>query len=70
MSCEVCGRGACVPSFHSIDEQQSFDEVADLVKDRAKECISHRINRLDTEWVDNECYVKLEDALGVVDDYC
>lgn len=69
MSCEICGRGACVSSFHSIEEQQSFDDVADKVKDRAKEYITHRLNRLDVEWIDDECYIKVDEAIAVVDDY-
>ncbi len=25
MSCYICGRGACMPSFHSTEEQQAFE---------------------------------------------
>ena len=25
MSCEICGRGACTRSFHSLKEQEEFD---------------------------------------------
>lgn len=25
MSCEICNRGACTRSFHSISEQEEFD---------------------------------------------
>ena len=25
MSCYICGRGNCAPSFHSIEEQKAFD---------------------------------------------
>ncbi len=69
MGCEICGRGACMKSFHAVDEQQSFDDMADDVKDRAKEQISHNINRLEVEWVGDNAYVLLDDALSAVDDY-
>ena len=32
MACEICGRNSCTASFHSIEEQQNFDEVADKIK--------------------------------------
>lgn len=69
MTCEICGRGACSRVFHSIEEQQSFDDVADNIKDRAKEIIAYRINRLDFEWIGDKTYVNLDDVLSVVDDY-
>lgn len=69
MSCQICGRNSCVPSFHSIDEQQSFDDIADPIKKRAREYISHRLDRLDCEYIDDEIYIKLQDAQSVVEDY-
>jgi hypothetical protein len=26
MYCEICGRATCMPSFHTIEDQISFDE--------------------------------------------
>lgn len=26
MACEICGRNACTRSFHSLDEQDEFDD--------------------------------------------
>ena len=45
MSCEICGRGNCVASFHSIEEQQSFDDIADNIKERAIRIISDKVGR-------------------------
>ena len=67
MACEICGRGNCTKSFHSIEEQQSFDAVADAVKDRIKTIITNRVDRLDTESVEGYLYVKLSDVLDVID---
>jgi hypothetical protein len=25
MACEICGRGSCTRSFHSLEEQEEFD---------------------------------------------
>ena len=39
MGCEICGRGNCCRSFHSLEEQSQFDDIADGIKDRAKAII-------------------------------
>lgn len=37
MSCEICGRGDCCRSFHSLGEQERFDAtVATLQRPRRK----------------------------------
>lgn len=36
MSCDICGRGACIPSFHSLEEQKQFEKVIDAF-DRARD---------------------------------
>ena len=32
MSCEICKRGSCVRSFHSLSEQGDFDKMQELLK--------------------------------------
>ena len=27
MSCDICGRSACIPSFHSVVEQARYEKV-------------------------------------------
>ena len=27
MGCYICGRGNCMPSFHSLEEQEYFEEA-------------------------------------------
>ncbi len=27
MSCDICGRGSCRESFHSLEEQERFEKV-------------------------------------------
>lgn len=34
MSCEICGKISCTTSFHSLDEQETFDRVKEKVKSR------------------------------------
>lgn len=36
MSCDICGRGSCVPSFHSLEEQERYEKVIEAF-DRARE---------------------------------
>ncbi len=69
MGCEICGRGSCTRSFHSIEEQNSFDDVAYEIKNRAKETIKRRLDRLNYEVIEDIVYIKLDDALDTVDDY-
>lgn len=69
MGCEICGRGSCTKSFHSLEEQNNFDNIADEIKDRVKEYINYRLNRLSYEEIEGEVYIKLSDAIDTVDDY-
>lgn len=74
MGCEICGRNSCTKSFHSIEEQQSFDKMADDIKDRMGQTLAYRINRLKTisnygDNDDNEDYVKLSDVISIIDGY-
>lgn len=34
--CDICGRGSCRPSFHSLGEQERYSEVIEAF-DRARE---------------------------------
>lgn len=36
MSCDICGRGSCAPSFHSHEEQERYEEVIEAF-DKARE---------------------------------
>lgn len=33
MSCEICGRGACTRSFHSLEDQELFDAREKMIDD-------------------------------------
>jgi len=73
MSCEICGRNSCSASFHSIEEQQSFDDIADKVKERVKSKIYDAVNRkVDGEWFqwndDERYFVELDEVLKVIDE--
>ena len=66
MSCEICGKSSCTKSFHSLDEQNNFDEIADEVKARAQQLIEYRLDRLEYTEIEGEVYIKLSDAIEVV----
>ena len=36
MSCDICGRGNCTPSFHSLEEQERYSDVIDAF-DKARD---------------------------------
>ena len=70
MSCEICGRSSCTRSFHSIEVQESFDEIADNVKDRMKSVLKNRVDRLIDQNPEGEMYtVDLNKVLQIIDDY-
>ena len=69
MACEICGRNSCTASFHSIEEQQNFDEIADKIKDRAKAYITNKVERLDGHYHGDNYYIKLDDVINAIDGY-
>jgi len=71
MSCEICGRNSCVKSFHSLEEQSDFDNIADDIKDRMRSYLSNKINRLSCYEVEGESgyFVNLDDVIGIIDYY-
>lgn len=69
MSCEICGRNFCTRSFHSLDEQNNFDESADKVKDRMKEVIKRQIERLKDYGEDDRYLVDLSEVIDIIDSY-
>lgn len=73
MGCEICGRGACTRSFHSLEEQNEFDQVnkTDEIKDRLRSIIERQVNRLKTisnydDNSDDEDYVKLSEVIDII----
>ena len=69
MGCEICGRSSCTSSFHSLEEQNNFDEVSDKIKGRMREYIAHRIDKLGVEYIEEEQYVNLSKVLNIIDNY-
>ncbi len=70
MGCEICNRNSCTKSFHSIEEQNDFDNVADEVKDRMREVLKNRIERLRDYGTDeNRVLVDLSEVIDVIDCY-
>ena len=69
MSCEICRRGNCTKSFHSLEEQEQFNDVADGIKERARNVISHRINKIEGHYHDSNYYVNVEEVIKMIDDF-
>jgi len=70
MPCEICGRNYCTSSFHSIEEQKDFDEIADGVKSRMKNVLKYKIERLkDYGLDDSRVLVDLGDVIDAIDSY-
>lgn len=67
MACEICGRNMCTRSFHSLEEQEHFDEVADEVKERAHRNAVAAVDRLEYIEVDGVIYVAFDDVINALD---
>jgi transcription elongation factor Elf1 len=37
MSCDICGRGSCTASFHSVDEYRRYEHVIELFEKAREE---------------------------------
>ena len=68
MSCEICGRSSCTRSFHSLEEQEAFDNIANVVKERCKRIIYNAVNSVDGKHDENDVYlIDLNEALKAID---
>ena len=69
MGCEICGRNNCCKSFHSIEDQQRFDDVADIVKDRCRSIIRRKVEKVDSFYdSEDNLVVKIDDVIQAIDD--
>lgn len=63
MSCFICGRGACMPSFHSSEEQEAFapaDEAYDRFIEIRDQCRA--------EWTDcDDAQVDYDEGADITD---
>ena len=69
MSCEICGRRGCCRSFHSLEEQEAFDNIMVPFKDNMEKKLQDKIDRLSIEEFGGVEYVKYEnvrDLIGIV----
>lgn len=70
MACEICGRNSCTRSFHALDEQIAFDEVADSAKNRMKDVLKRQIERLkDYGNDDSRTLVDIGEVIDVIESY-
>lgn len=70
MACEICGKNSCTRSFHTIEVQNEFDEIADNVKDRMRNMIKARIERLNDMAPDSDLYlVRLDEVIAIIEAY-
>lgn len=73
MSCEICGEWDCCRSFHSFEEQEKFENnmnenYLEEFKFTKRNIINARLERLDCEVINGEVYIRLDQAIEIVDD--
>ena len=73
MSCEICGRSNCSKSFHSRESVDEFDNIADDVKDRMRNVLISKINRLEPYLVCEDKadvgFVILSKVIDIINEY-
>ena len=70
MACEICGRNNCTKSFHALDEQNNFDEIADQIKDNMKAQLIRQINKLeDCGTHDTKVLVDVSEVIDIINSY-
>lgn len=70
MACEICGRGNCCKSFHSIEQQQEHDDSADPIKSMIESEILAKVNRLSCEEIDGEYFVNIDKVVSIIESVC
>lgn len=68
MACEICGRGNCTSMFHSLEEQQIFEDTTSAFKETLLNKIEARVNKLRGEHIDDNYYILLDDVLQIISD--
>ena len=70
MSSDICGRNSCCRSFHSFEEQEEYDRIAENLKDRILNNANYAFQRLSTYTVENDddIYVKYSDVEDLIND--
>lgn len=68
MACEICGRNSCCKSFHSIEEQDAFDDIAEKALSNIQKELKNKLSRLIGHYHGNNYYVKLDDISSIIDD--
>ena len=70
MSCEICGRGNCTRSFHSLEEQNDYDDVADTIKERMRNHLLYKVSRIkDVQNIDGKDYIQLDEVNDIINYY-
>lgn len=64
--CEICGRGNCSKNFHSIKEQNKFDEISNRIKNRTKAYVINSLNKQKKENINKIKYIKLDDIIDII----
>ncbi len=69
MTCEICGMNSCTRSFHSLEDQENYDSIADKIKEELANNIKSKINSLpDKGEPDGDYLISQDAALDAVDD--
>lgn len=63
MSCSICGRGSCCKSFHSLEEQENYDEIADKVTDNLRGKVINIVGYTEGYYDDADRFVVYYDEL-------
>jgi hypothetical protein len=70
MPCEICGRSGCIKSFHSIEEQEIFDNIKDkVINDMKNKLIKLMSSELLGHCHGDNYYVRLDKVIKLIDKF-
>ena len=67
MNCQICGRNSCCKSFHSLEEQESFDNVSDNIKIKIYDDLIYHIDRCESIEQEDKLYISYDEMREVIE---
>ena len=69
MACEICGRNSCTRSFHSVEEQEAFDNIKDKIVDNIKSKLTREVsNSIKGHYHGSNYYISIDEIIKLIND--
>ena len=69
MACEICGKTSCTRSFHSLADQEEYDNQVDNVKEGIKNNLLRGLRKLTDYYAKNDVHcVSVSEVESLIED--